>query len=169
MNTKYDLINLKNIPSNLLNSFDCGNDVINDYFKHKAIDDDDVTTFGFLNDQNIVSLVSLCCTGIMLESGNKIQIIPAVEIKMFATSENYQHGLHPSGDDYKWSEYCLDKTIAFIINFTENYCGASKIVLYSVPNAVNFYIRSGFKKFEKFMRPSEKRFLDGCVPMYMVL
>ncbi|WP_143256364.1 hypothetical protein [Anaeromassilibacillus sp. An172] len=169
MNTQKELVNIKDIPSLLLNKFQCGKDVIDDYFKHKAIDDDDVTTFGFINNDRVVALVSLCCTGIMIESGIRIQIIPAVEIKMFAVSEDYQHKSYPNVDNYKWSEYCLDKIIAFIYHFTENYCGASRIVLYSVPEAVNFYIRSGFKEFEKFMRPSEKRFLEGCIPMYMAL
>ena len=53
--------------------------------------------------------------------------------------------------------------------FTDTYCGANKIILYSVPDAVKFYERSGFKPFENYMLQSNERYLEGCIPMYFDL
>lgn len=149
----------------------CENEVINDYFTNKEQDDNDTVSFAFIDEEKktLVALSSLSCSSIIMESGNKLHLFPAVEIKMFAVNKEYQHKPVFPEDDQHWSSHCLDKIIFHIREFTDTYCGASRIVLYSVPKAESFYLRAGFKKFLEFMRPQDKSFLEDCTPMYMVL
>lgn len=155
----------------LLKNFDCENEVINDYFADKEEDDNDTVSFAFIDEEKktLVALSSLSCSSIIMESGKKLHLFPAVEIKMFAVNKEYQHKPVFPEDDQHWSSYCLDKIIFHIRKFTNMYCGASRIVLYSVPKAESFYLRTGFRKFLEFMRPQDKSFLEDCIPMFMVL
>ena len=61
------------------------------------------------------------------------------------------------------------KMISKIYEFTEEICGADKVILYAVPKAKNFYEKNGFTVFPPFMLQSESRFLEGCIPMYLDL
>ena len=63
---------------------------------------------------------------------------------MFAIDENYQHMQYSEDiEDGSFSDILFSDVIGFIYDFTENYCGADKIILYSVPDAKSFYIRNG--------------------------
>ena len=72
-------------------------------------------------------------------------------------------------DEGNLSDMLFSDIISYIYDFTDNQCGADKIILYSVPNAKNFYQRNGFCEFQEFMKPSTSWFTDGCIPMYMDL
>lgn len=157
----------------LLGKFGCENESINSYFKKKALKDDDATSFCFLTDdeETIIALSSLSCSAIIIESEKNLHLVPAVEVKMFAVNKEFQHksmGMEID-ETINWSTYCFDKLIGHINQFTEKHCGASRMVLYSVPRAVTFYERIGFKHFEGLMRPQDKTYLEECCPMYMVL
>lgn len=171
---KKEIIRFTAEEKDSVKNFNCGNEVINSYLKEKACDDPQTVTF-IVKDKNnnmVICYYSLSCSGLVLDhgTGNKITIYPAVEIKMFAIDENYQH--MPYSDDTEegnLSDMLFADVIAYIYRFTDEQCGADKITLYSVPDAVNFYSRNGFNEFREFMKPSTSWFLDGCVPMYMDL
>ena len=153
-------------------SFNCGNEVINDYLKNKACDDTQAVTFIVkdMDSSEVICYYSLSCSGLILEHGhaNKITVYPAVEIKMFAIDEKYQHlPYSEDADEGNLSDMLFSDVISYIYDFTDNQCGADKIILYSVPDARSFYIRNGFCEFREFMKPSESWFTDDCEPMYM--
>ena len=56
-----------------------------------------------------------------------------------------------------------------IYKISESVCGASHVVLYSVPEAVSFYQRNGFNKFIGDMEMPSKMFVEGCTPMFLNL
>lgn len=155
-----------------ISTFDCGNAEINKYVKYIAKKDTRAVSF-FRKDietNNVIQFYTVSCSGIMMKYDNKIVVIPAVEIEYFAIDDKYKHLKYSIDDDCSFSNTLLDGLIGDISYFTENYCGADKIVLYSVPKAVNFYKRSGFKIFDKdIMEPSKHPFLEGCIPMYFDL
>ncbi|MDE5768189.1 MAG: hypothetical protein K2H82_02270 [Oscillospiraceae bacterium] len=155
----------------IIQSFDCGNEVINSYLKEHADQDPQSTTFVIydLEKNLVVSYYSLSCSGFVLNLNSHITIYPAVEIKMFAVDEKYKHMLFSQDDEFTLSDYIFSHVIAKIYDFTEKTCGADKIILYAVPQAENFYIKNGFTRFQNFMLQSESKFLDGCIPMYMDL
>lgn len=154
-------------------SFNCGNEVMDNYLKDKAIDDPQATTFITIDveDQTIIGYYTLSCSGLVLTHGyDKITVYPAVEIKMFAIDEKYQHLPYSDDEDYgNLSSMLFSDVIGHIYQFTDEQCGADKILLHSVPDAHNFYLRSGFSDYEEFMKPSTSLFTDGCIPMYMDL
>lgn len=155
----------------LISDFHCGNEMMDEYFQCKATDDDDAVTYCFLEDdlKTIIALSSLSCNGIITTSASKISTYPAVEIKMFAVNDSYKGACIPDGDGEHYSAWCFDRTIAIIMQFTENHCGAGRTFLYSVPNAEKFYRRRGMELFTEYMHPDDRPYLDGCIPMFMLL
>jgi len=156
----------------LVRNFNCGNKVINEYLKFKALEDTQATTFIVLDDNSndIICYYSLSCCGFVVNNGTNFTIYPAVEIKMFAIDEKYQHMNYSENiEDGNFSDMLFSEVIGNIYNFTDNYCGADKVILYSVPDAESFYTRNGFKRFERFMLQSTSIFVDGCIPMYLSL
>ena len=92
---KKEIIRFTAEEKDSVKNFNCGNEVINSYLKEEACDDPQTVTF-IVKDKNnnmVICYYSLSCSGLVLDhgTGNKITIYPAVEIKMFAIDENYQH------------------------------------------------------------------------------
>lgn len=160
--------------SGLLPTFHCSNDTMDTYFQNKALSDGDAVTYCFLEDdlQTIIALSSLSCNGIIIKSGELLHSYPAIEIKMFAVNDCYKHKdcpLYQDSPGLHWSDYCFDKTISIIYSITDKYCGADRVFLYSVPQAVNFYVRQHMEKFTDLMHGDDRMFLEDCTPMYMHL
>lgn len=160
--------------NDITKDFNCGNEIINNYLHSKALTDKKAKTFIVINTENneVICYYSLCCSGFVTSSKNKFTIYPAVEIKMFAIDEKYQHMKYSDDvyeDNLNLSDMLFAEVISFIYDFTDNFCGADEVILYSVPDAENFYLRNGFKRFENFMLESSELFTDGCIPMYMNL
>ena len=162
---------IQSIDHALLSNYCCGNEEIDGYFKSRAYKDDDAVTYCFLDDslKTIIALSSLSCNGLVISDHNKIFTNPSIEIKMFAVNDAYQHKCVPDGDGIHWSDYCFDELLSIIYEITDTHCGASRIILYSVPDAVSFYERNSMKRFSGYMRGDDARYLDGCVPMFMHL
>lgn len=162
----------------ILSNFHSGNDSIDSYFKGKceAITDTSAKSFVVTNDNtqngmpSVIGVYSLCCSGYVIDSHNYFYIHPAVEIKYFAINEYYQDIQYSENTE----EGCLSSNILAtiigrIISFTDSYCGANKVILYSVPEAEFFYQRMGFHLFANYMLKNNERYLEGCTPMYLDL
>ena len=155
-------------------SFNCGQDGIDSYFEEKLLTDHDAVSYCFWTDaskQELVGIASLSCSGIIIQSRNHFNITPAIEVKIFAIDEKYQHQAFPDDDGgaLNWSDYCLYYLLEKITDIAENICGASHVVLYSVPEAVSFYRRNGFQFFVDGMEKPCNLFVDGCIPMFLNL
>ena len=162
----------------ILSNFHSGNDSIDSYFKGKceAITDTSAKSFVVTNDStqngmpSVIGVYSLCCSGYVVDSHKYFYIHPAVEIKYFAINEYYQDIQYSENTE----EGCLSSNILAmiigrIISFTDSYCGANKVILYSVPEAEFFYQRMGFHLFADYMLKNNERYLEGCIPMYLDL
>lgn len=174
---KISMVNLK-----FCNKFDCGNKTLNNYLKEKAYRDCDSVT-NIIRDKGsnkIIAFFSLSCGAIYLctthvkkeeqSSQNlKFTSFPAVEIKHFAVNKEYQDTYIVDEDTNK--SYLLSGALLdyiknkVIMEFTEKYCGASRIILYSTPQAVNFYETSGFESFYEDFVIDNSSYLEGCTPM----
>lgn len=149
----------------LIKGFDCGNEEINNYLIERAYSDYDCVTHLILsNDKQLcIGYFSLSCAAIYMNDGYKVHTRPAVEIKFFAIDKQYQ-GKKTGLDTY--ASIAFAKVIGdMIYNFTEDVCGASRIILYSTPRAVNFYKRARFVDFHDVFYVDQSSYLDGCVPM----
>jgi hypothetical protein len=158
--------------------FDCGNDALNNLLKNAEEicgDGSSVTSVVVNKDESIIiGFYSLNASLLLYKPDSafpKICGFPAIEINTFAMDVKYQ-GLPYSDDEediFNLSDYILAKVISDIYYFSDTVIGAKFIILYSVPNAVNFYSRNGFKKINDYMLPLSDPFVNDCHLMYFEL
>lgn len=166
----YEIKPLTEILLSEKNSFDCGNEALNQYLYERGYDDPTAVTYVALctDNEDIIGYFSLSCGAIYQKISSdpieKYEHYPAVEIKNFAVDIKYQHIQDKDGDTLSSLilQYVKQK---LIMDFTENICGANRILLYSVPDAVGFYKRAGFVDFARGFIKSNIRFLEGCWPL----
>lgn len=163
--------------SEILKDFDCGNPSINDFIQRKCLNEKGKVTYIFLDTENnqVICFCSICCTGIsinaMYGSRRCTTSIPSIEIDFFAVDERYRS--IPFDEESNRYETLSNTLFSFIIEkieeIAEEHVGATRICLYSVPQAVSFYKRSGFKDFEEYMNADDKPYIDGCIPLFLTI
>lgn len=158
--------------ADLLDSFSCGNEGIDDYIFDKSSSDLMAVTKMILNSANndVICVYSLCCSSFIIESHKQFHPYPAVEIKIFAINKAYQD-MRYSDDPSEGclSNFILNMIIGEIFDFTDSVCGANIILLYSTDEGYGFYKKNGFNDFIELAVPSSDPFVDGCHPMFMTL
>lgn len=158
----------------MLTTFSCGNEVIDEHFRAKAFDEINSITYLFIDKARncAAAAATLCCSSIPITDGRKyIDGIPAVEITAFAVDERYQ-GMVISREPTKeyFSDFVLSTIIRRIYEFTEQYCGAEYVILYSTPRGHSLYERNLFCDYDHdIFMVKQKRYLEGCIPMYLAL
>lgn len=161
----YSIEKLSYLHTSIIQNFICGNGVLDDYLKQKALDDPDSVTYVVVNDKQCMAYFSLSCGAIYIKSSNQFYSYPAVEIKNLAVHVDFQN-YYPSDAKHSFSKLLLDTIICEIIaDFTENICGANRVILYSVPDAVDFYKRSGFIDFHQSFITDDSYYLSECIPL----
>ena len=140
--------------------FDCGFEIFNAYLKYRFLDDKAAIHY-ILNSENddLIAYFSLLASCIFLDNYDDSNIIPAIELKMFAVDKKYR-GLNLSG---QFLEAIYDKVVAYL-----QYVGAKALILYAVPaeKVVKMYESSGFIKMPENLSMYKSSFNDGCIPMY---
>ena len=147
---KYKFKRISSINIELIEEFSCGLEEL-DKKLIQMKENDEGTTFVFLDETNgqIIGYCTYCASGLKKAYENDSITYPAAEIKYFAIDKTYQHKSYD--DDFKFSDLMLCE------------------VLYSVPEAVNFYKRNGFCEFTEFMKKDSYNYIDGCIPMFFTL
>ena len=156
----------------IVSNFDCGNEIINNYLRKKALDDFDSVTHLYVNNENggVVAFATLTCSAIDICSLDGLSFgkrISAVEIKYFATDVQYQHLGYDYPDDInKLSDVVFDDIFEKIRAYSYFEVGASKIILLARPSAVSFYQRHSFKMFDESMLFESNTNKRNYKPMY---
>lgn len=161
----------------MIRDFDCGNRSINDFIREESLDSKKDVTYIFSDteNENIIAFCSICCNGISVceDNGDKVYATnyPAIDIDFFAVDESYRSiPFDESSNRYETlSNALFSFMIKYISDIATKYVGATHICLYAVPKAKNFYKRCGFIDFEPYMNRDEAPFLEGCIPMFIVL
>ena len=159
-----------------IEAFHCGNRNLDSLIRDDSVFGNTVA-YLFIDKDNdrLVAYCSLSCSGIMTVADDAEPdivdprtIIPSIEIKFFAVDCEYRSlKMEETSKRYDTLsasifQYCI--YIAYKIS-TEN-IGAKALLLYSVPEAQNFYKRGGFQMFTEEMSRDNARFVKGCIPMY---
>lgn len=171
-NIRLETVILDKDNADLLSSFSCGNEGIDEYITGKAPYDLMAVTKMLLNSDNndVICVYSLCCSSFIISSHNRFHPYPAVEIKIFAVNKSYQDMRYSDDpDEGCLSNFILNNIIADIFGFTDDVCGANIILLYSTDEGYEFYKRNGFKDFIELAIKSSDRFVDDCHPMFMAI
>ena len=130
-----------------------------------------------MNTGKVVCYYTLSCASISLHRWSlfkhKAMMFPAVEIKMFALDKDFKHKYYSRQEEInkglKISDVIFKDVLREIFDFTEKICGATHVILYSVPNYVGFYSRNGFSCFDNNCIINADKYLRGCIPMYAKL
>ena len=169
---KYSIKDLSSVDEKLIEGFSCGNNEIDKVIKSRnsleytvklVIDDEKECLIGFIAYQ---------ASGIRLYYENTAVTKPALQINYFAMDSHYQHLPYDNSEELQDDKYNLSDAIfcdflKLFRNISDKHLYFEYIILYSVPNAKNFYIRNCFEEFNVYMSPDKYRYLDGCLPMYM--
>lgn len=152
-------------------TFNCGNPSIDAYFREGAINDSSSVTYLFIDTDSdeLISCVTLSCSAIFTDTDIEntfSTILSAMEIKYFAVDEEYQHIPYERNAKLSLSYYIFVFMLNYMMEMSHNKIGASKVVLYAVPTAVNFYKRCKFKEFGSTMYGDEGYYVSECIPMY---
>lgn len=164
----YSFERISAIDINLVADFSCGRDALDDKLKQMR-EDDEGTTYVLidLDNNKIIGYCTYTTSGLRLSYEKDKITQPAVEIKYFAISKDYQHKSYE--DDLNFSDYMICKIIERLIEISEEIISFRYILLYSVPEAINFYKKNGFSLFKQFMSGDTYNYIDGCVPMFYAL
>lgn len=167
-----DVVCVSELHQDYLELFDAGseNENFNDFIKNKEwkeyLEDKNGVTFivfDNLSEDNkkVVAYYTICAGAIPYtdrwlipederdETGQEYDEeecgIPAVEIKMFAVTEEYQDLFYSfAGMDKPVAAWILHEIINRIQEMTTSVIAAKAIFLQAVPNAEHFYINNGF-------------------------
>jgi len=167
-----DIVVLTEENKHYVENFSCGNFAIDLYFKEDSFADKTSVTYMFIDKDTdqLIACITVACSAIFTESEEHQQfstLLSAMEVKYLAVSEKYQHIPYKENTTRpSLSDYMFDYMIDYLWELSHSRIGAAKIVLYSVPQAVNFYKRHGFKMFGDTMYGDDGYFVEGCEPMY---
>ena len=153
-------------------NFYCGNAAIDNYFQCEALDDATAVTYLIIDDdrQKLLAAMTASCSAIFLSKKQQFStLLSAMEVVYFAVDVSYQGLRYRPGDSRSLSHYLFSYLIEMLRGISRTSVGAAKIVLYSVPEAENFYRRLGFVPFQSAMYGDRGTFVRGCVPMYFDL
>lgn len=182
---------LKREHQGFLNYFNAGNKFqnFNDFLSEDSFDfsesGDGVTYLVFNLHKDLVAYYTLAVTSIPYidrirldeeekqqtgrEFDEQIYGIPALEIKMFAVSTQYQDVFfNYEGVEKPVSAWILQNIIDECNNMISNVVGFKAIFLHSVPTAEEFYRKNQFKDIEHNMMPLHC-IDDDLKPMYLPL
>ena len=156
----------------LTRGFFCGNPAIDEYFRNFAADDATAVTYLIIDENNkkLLAALTIACSAIFLSKKQQFStLMSAIEVVYFAVDVDYQGLRYRPGDERSLSHYLFSYLIEMIRGISRDHVGAAKLVLYSVPEAYNFYRRLGFKPFDNSMYGDRGTFVRGCEPMYFNL
>lgn len=149
-----------------MRGFDCGDPVFNERLYEDAANPDHVSyCFVDRNTQEVVCYASLASTVVSDRIGEPV---PAVEIKAFAVNSKYQHMQYSRTMDKKTtlSVAFLFYMCGVVQEICETHLGARFLVVYSVPNAVNFYKKAFFDEMDEEMQVVHALDNEGCKALY---
>ena len=157
---------------------DCPENLI---FRHIFLDTaelaDIIMSFDFVDETRVGAYgnsqggaLTIACSAIFLSKKQQFStLMSAIEVVYFAVDIDYQGMRYRPGDERSLSHYLFSYLIEMIRGISRDHVGAAKIVLYSVPEAYNFYRRLGFCTFGSSMYGDRGTFVRGCEPMYFDL
>ncbi|MDR0197599.1 MAG: GNAT family N-acetyltransferase [Oscillospiraceae bacterium] len=145
-----------------ISGFDSGYDVFNDYLRLHS----DKSVIHFVLESGtdaVVAYFALITSALPFWKHDRLNGVPAIEIKMFALDKRYQ-GLGIAS-------VLLNSIIETITYCATEYVGAKVALLYSVPvdYVMNLYADNGFTKIDNTFAVFRSDFNEGCVPMFKVL
>lgn len=183
---EYKTVILDEENINTTTLFNCGNFVINEFLKFKALESsnrNESKTYIFLNEleNKVIGFFSLKCSAIYCDisinreenetnvEGRRTINFPAIEIDYFAIDEEYQGLKYDETEDdepFNLSDALFGDILGVCLEVSK-IIAFKFLILYSVPDAVNFYKKHNFEEFYKFMNKMNNMHVEECIPMFI--
>ena len=145
-----------------IDDFDSGYPVFNAYLKYRS----DSAVMHYIIDvdtEDLIAYFSLLSSAAVIGDLDNLEVIPAIELKMFAMDKHFQKkGI---------ASILLESIIKVIEQYASECVGANIILLYSVPveAVMNLYGKCGFQQASGIFSTYMNHFNQGCIPMYKTL
>ncbi len=167
-NSEYCFKEISSVNIELIEDFSCCSIELDKKLLQMKKHNEGITIVLIDNINNcIIGYCTYTTSGLKIGDQNYNITYPASEIKFFAIDEKYQHKEY---DEYfKISDLMLCEIIKRLFEISEDIIYFEYVLLYSVPNAVSFYERNGFRKFSEYMVSDSYMYIDGCIPMFLTL
>ena len=164
--------------ADMLPNFSCGEEE-----EHKALDqyfndftkcpDAKLYIVRHKKSNEIIGLFALSCSSVtkteyQFKYPPSPDVVPAIELKAFALSEEYQHQTIDGLDErITIGDIVIGLVKSQVKWIVNNVCGARYIILYSVYSAISFYKRNGFSSFNEYVSSKPSNFSSDCYGMFM--
>ena len=159
----------KDCHEDIVKKFDCGKKAINDCLREA--DKIEATTMLFFNDSNedLIGYCSYCCSSIRIHEGEFAECYPAMEIKLYGISEEYQGCkiLLQNNKQQSLSVFVFRYILNRLKTISQKHIFANYIILYALPDVVGFYEKNQFECITKDQEVLKGYFSEGCCPMYL--
>lgn len=166
---KYSIEDLFSIDDKLIENFSCGNTEIDKVLKDESSMEYTVKVVVDTERNCLIGFIAYQASGIRLHYKNTYITKSALQVNYFAIDTQYQHLPYDeldNEDKYNFSDEIFCQFLKLFREISDKYLYFEYIILYSVPNARNFYLRNCFEDFNIYMNPDNYRYLDGCMPMF---
>lgn len=170
----YYITKLNSDNVDLVQSFTCGNELIDHYLKNEAYRDEKAVTYLYLEESSnlMLGFASISCSGILCQHEKTCITRPSISINYFAINTEIQH--LPYDREQGEDRYCIsDQMFCDLLSMcrmiSNEYIGAEHVTLYSVPKAYSFYRRNMMSEFTEYMTRENYPYIEGCIPMFMAL
>ena len=168
------------ITQELLDDFQSGNSVFDDFLKEKARDWQDyseATTYVFVKSTDkeagcisrIFGYVSINATGLMYKRADDSKLyLPCAEIRMFAIHKSLRKRHNP---DNNFSEILFKMVLQELYYMSTHVIGFRAIFLNANDEGYQLYVNSGFEEVKGFLTPDEeeKMDLEGMRPLLLLI
>ena len=178
----FSWINIRDdmITQELLDEFQSGNSLFDDFLKNKAgywQDHSEAATYVFVKEsekdegaiKKIYGYVSINATGLMFinENDNR-QYLPCAEIRMFAIHKSLRKIHNPYN---KYSEILFKYVLQQLYFLSTSVIGFRAIFLNANDEGYHLYLNSGFEEMKGYLSPEEEEKLDleGTRPLLLLI
>ena len=143
------VVGIREVNQNILNSFSCGNEELDRFFKRNALANDQNgygKTFVLINEKDILGFFTLCSSSIKFdEYPNKENEklpkypIPCIKIARLAVNKKYQH--------QGYGKELLKQAFLRVLSVSTT-IGVRLIAVDAKKSAISFYTKYGFSPLE---------------------
>ena len=166
---------LNNVPFEIVERFDCGDTVFNDFLKtqakdwmtkgyaitYVAVDKQELDT---QNVQRIYGYAAVNATGLLYTDAEKNKYLSCAEIRMFAVSKMLRGRGAVDADGIKYSYKLFQSFMQELYFMSTSIIGFCAVVLNANKSGINLYKKFGFIRSDKYLPPDEEEKIDieGC-------
>ena len=174
----FEWTSLSNVPSDVVDKFDCGEEVFNDFLKlqaknwmaegyavtYVAVDKNELESG---NIRRIYGYAAVNATGLLGKNREKNKYLSCAEIRMFAVSKALRGKEAVDLDGVRYSYKLFQTFMQELYFISTSILGFCAVTLNANNTGLRLYRKFGFMHSEEYLLPEEEDKIDieGCTPL----